>query len=97
LTFNFNLSLTYIELYFLSLNILAFGLYSFDKFQAIRNSKNISRVPETRLLVLALFGGSIGALVSMISFRHKVKKLSFMWKYCVIVLLQACSYYYFIL
>lgn len=35
------------------------------------------RVPEVTLFLLALIGGSVGALLGMILFRHKTKHRSF--------------------
>ena len=93
---NISFSLTYFELYFLFVNILTFILYSFDKLQAISTKKNISRIPELNLLFMSLMGGTVGAIISMLIFRHKIKKLSFMIKYFAIVLLQIAIIYYFI-
>jgi uncharacterized membrane protein YsdA (DUF1294 family) len=91
---NINFSLTYIEIYLITINIFAFLLYGFDKLQAIRSSKKIRRVSELRLLISSFIGGSIGALVSMLLFRHKIKKFSFMWKFISIQLIQAVAIYY---
>jgi len=81
-------TLTYIELYLIVINILSFTLYSFDKLQAIREDKNISRVPELKLLLSTLIGGTIGSILAMLFFRHKIKKFSFLWKFVVVILLQ---------
>ena len=81
-------TLTYIELYFIVINIFSFTLYSFDKLQAIREDKNISRVPELKLLLSTLIGGTIGSILAMLFFRHKIKKFSFLWKFVVVILLQ---------
>ena len=35
------------------------------------------RIPEQTLLVLAIIGGSIGAIAGMYTFRHKTQKLQF--------------------
>jgi len=86
-------SLAYIELYFLSINIFGFLVYGYDKLQAIRTAKNISRVSEQALLIISLIGGTIGSILSMLLFRHKIKKLSFMIKFIVVVLIQVISYH----
>ena len=91
---NINFSLSYLELYLISINLIGFLVYSYDKLQAIRTSKNISRVSEIVLLSIALAGATIGAIVSMFIFRHKIKKLSFMIKFIVVVLLQVVSFYF---
>ncbi len=91
---NINFSLSYIELYLLCINILAFIIYGYDKLQATRTVKNISRVSERALLIISLLGGSIGAIISMFIFRHKIKKLSFMIKFTIVVLLQGLAFYF---
>jgi len=91
---NINFTLSYIEIYLICINTFSFFFYGFDKLQAIRNNKNISRVSEKALLLVSLLGGSIGALFSMVAFRHKIKKLSFMLKYVVVVLIQVLLVYF---
>ena len=46
------------------------------------------RVPESTLIMLAVLGGSAGALAGMLVFRHKTKKAKFMIGIPVILLLQ---------
>ncbi len=93
---NINFTLSYLEIYLLSINIFSFGLYGYDKLQAIRDKKDIQRISEQTLLNIALMGGTIGATLSMILFRHKIKKLSFMIKFIVVVLVQISISYYLI-
>lgn len=50
------------------LNVLAFGLYAWDKHQAVYDKR---RIPEYVLLGLAVIGGVYGALCAMWLFRHK--------------------------
>ena len=90
---NFSFSLSYTEIYFISISLLSFIYYSYDKLQAIRNGKNISRVPEINLLFSSFIGGTVGSILAMIIFRHKIKKLSFMLKFIFIVILQIVIYY----
>ena len=94
---NFNFTLSYIEIYLIFINIFSFFFYGFDKLQAIRNSNNnkkISRIPEKKLLFVGLIGGSPGAILSMFLFRHKIKKLSFMLKFILVVFLQILIIYF---
>ena len=80
-------------LYFLLINIAAFVLFTFDKY---KSRVNASRTPEKRLHTLSLFGGVVGASLSMILFRHKIKKSSFILKHVAIILLWlALLVYYF--
>ena len=64
----------YFLLYLLLINAVAFVLMLVDKRKA---RKNRWRIPERTLILSALFGGSIGALLGMYTFRHKTKHLKF--------------------
>ena len=74
----------YILIYFIFVNIVAFIVYSFDKF---RSRVRASRVSEKNLHLLSLLGGFLGASLSMVLFRHKIKKTSFLLKHLFIILL----------
>lgn len=67
-------------------NFIVFLTYGWDKLLAGGSAR---RVSEKVLLLLALFGGSAGALLGMNFFRHKTKKISFQFKLIIILLLQA--------
>ena len=69
----------------LGLNLVTFIIYWFDKWMARANSW---RVPELILWLLALLGGSVGALLAVELLRHKSKKLSFQLVLWLIILLQ---------
>lgn len=60
--------------YLVGMNVVTFFVYGLDKLKARIGSR---RVSERRLWVLALLGGSLGAMVAMEFFRHKTKKGSF--------------------
>lgn len=49
-------------------NLVTYTVYAADKRRARRNRR---RVPEKTLLLLAAFGGSVGALIAMYTLRHK--------------------------
>ena len=61
-------------IYLKIVNIASFIIYGTDKLLAIKQQ---SRISETALLTLSLIGGSIGALLGMIIFHHKTKKIKF--------------------
>ena len=65
---------TSIIIYLIITNLIAFILYGLDKYKAI---KNAWRIPESLLLTISFLGGSIGAILGMIIFRHKTKKMKF--------------------
>ena len=64
----------FLLLYLLLINAVAFLLMLADKRKA---EKKLWRIPESTLLTSAAFGGSIGALAGMYTFRHKTKHLKF--------------------
>ena len=55
-------------------SLFALLLFAWDKAAARRGAR---RVPESRLLGLALLGGARGVLLGMILFRHKTRKAGF--------------------
>lgn len=61
-------------IYLLGINIIAFLAMLIDKKKAEHGSWRIS---EKALIMFAVFGGSIGSLIGMYTFRHKTKKLKF--------------------
>ena len=60
--------------YLLTLNIVTFGLFWWDKQCAIHRRW---RVPESTLLTLCLVGGAFGAKTGQGAFRHKTRKEPF--------------------
>lgn len=56
------------------INFTTWAAYGLDKGRA-KSGK--WRIPERTLLLLALIGGSPGALAGMIMFRHKTRKPKF--------------------
>ncbi len=74
-----------IFLYFLVINSLSFLIFGIDKALAVANK---IRVSEMTLLILTLIGGTIGGLIAMPLFRHKISKTSFKWKFSGVVVFQ---------
>ena len=61
-------------IYIVAVNLFAYILYGIDK----QKSKNTKwRISERTLIISALVGGSIGALLAMRVFRHKTKQKKF--------------------
>ena len=73
--------------YVLVVNLASFLLFGWDK-RCARLGRQ--RIPETRLLMFASVGGSIGAKVGQRWFRHKTYKRPFKTYLNVIVVLQIC-------
>ena len=77
--------LKYFIIYLIVINLIAFLAMLIDKKKAKYGKW---RIPEQTLLILAIIGGSIGAIAGMYVFRHKTKKLRFSVGFPVILILQ---------
>lgn len=77
--------ITYLLWYLAAVNLVAFTVYGVDKAKARRGAW---RVPEKTLFLLPLLGGSVGALLGMLVFRHKTKHWYFVWGIPLILLAQ---------
>ncbi|MCX8523131.1 DUF1294 domain-containing protein [Chryseobacterium formosus] len=69
----------------LIINIIAFITFAWDKWKAVKHKRRIS---EAFLFTLIFLGGTIGAILGMLIFRHKISKRSFLIKTALIILLQ---------
>ncbi len=77
------------------MNLIAFALYGIDKRRAKQGAWRIS---EYTLLLVALLGGSLGALLGMRYFRHKTRHRKFRYGIPLILLLQlGLGLYFFLL
>ena len=74
------------------LNIITFVVYGIDKWKAMKGRWRIS---EFTLLLLAVIGGSIGALLGMRVWHHKTKHLKFKYGVPLILLAQLALLYFF--
>jgi len=68
------MALSFIGIYVLLANLFAFAAFAIDKAAA---ESGRWRIPETTLLMLALVGGSLGALIGQRVMRHKTRKQPF--------------------
>ena len=69
----------------LIINLLTFTIFALDKWKATQHKRRIS---EFSLLTLTFIGGTLGAILAMLIFRHKVSKKIFLLKLCGIIVLQ---------
>jgi uncharacterized membrane protein YsdA (DUF1294 family) len=74
-----------IDLWLIAINLITFVIYAYDKSIA---KTQLTRVPESLLLLLALVGGTIGALAAMQLLRHKTAKAGFRLKFWLVVIVQ---------
>ena len=72
-------------------NIVTFVVYGIDKWKAMKGRWRIS---EFTLLLLAVIGGSIGALLGMRVWHHKTKHLKFKYGVPLILLAQLALLYF---
>ena len=75
----------------IALNIVTFFVYGIDKWKAKQGSWRIS---ETILLMLAVIGGSIGALLGMQVWHHKTMHKKFKYGLPLILLAQIALIYF---
>lgn len=72
-------------IYLAIINIVTLIVYGADKLKAKRHQW---RIPESTLILLAVIGGSIGALLGMKIWHHKTKHKKFKYGIPIILALQ---------
>ena len=77
--------------YVLAVNVVVFAAYGIDKWKA---KHGMWRIPESTLLLLAVVGGSLGALLGMRIWHHKTKHAKFRYGLPLIILAQLGLIYY---
>ena len=76
--------------YLIVINIVTFLVYGIDKWKAKQGSWRIS---EATLLILAVIGGSIGALLGMRVWHHKTMHKKFKYGLPLILLVKIALIY----
>ena len=71
------------------MNLMTFAIYGADKWKARHGRWRIS---EKTLLLLAVLGGSLGALLGMYVFHHKTRHWYFRWGVPILLFLQAALF-----
>ena len=77
--------------YLIVINIVTFLVYGIDKWKAKQGSWRIS---EATLLILAVIGGSIGAMLGMKIWHHKTMHKKFKYGLPLILLAQIALIYF---
>lgn len=75
-------------IYITLVSVITFIVFGIDKLKA---KKSWWRIPESTLMVLAVIGGSIGALLGMRVFHHKTLHKKFTIGIPVILILQIAA------
>ncbi|WP_294964228.1 DUF1294 domain-containing protein [Sulfurimonas sp.] len=76
----FSFALSYFQIYLIFINSISFLLYAYDKLLSLNIHKKPQRISENKLLISTLLGGTVGSVLAMFTFRHKIKKTSFIIK-----------------
>ncbi len=63
-----------LEYYLIVINIVTFIIYEIDK---LLSKKRYNRISERCLFFLGFVGGGVGAILAMLIFRHKTRKIKF--------------------
>ena len=69
----------------IGINVLTFFVYGIDKWKAKRSQW---RIPEATLLLLAVLGGSVGAILGMKVWHHKTLHKKFKYGLPLILVAQ---------
>lgn len=86
--------MTELVYWLIGINLVSFLIFGADKWKAKRGRW---RIPEDALILLAVFGGSVGALAGMYVFRHKTRHNKFRWGIPLILLAQLALLYFFLI
>jgi uncharacterized membrane protein YsdA (DUF1294 family) len=78
--------------YLIIINAITFITYGIDKLKA---KKNKWRIPESTLFLLAVIGGSIGALLGMNVWHHKTMHEKFKYGIPLILIIQIGIFLYY--
>ncbi|MFP3591080.1 DUF1294 domain-containing protein [Chryseobacterium sp. SIMBA_038] len=74
-------------------NLVTFLVFALDKRKAVKHQRRIS---ENTLLFITFLGGTIGSVLGMLIFRHKISKKSFLLKFGLVVLIQIVIIYFLV-
>lgn len=83
--------ITIILTYVCTINLVSFSLMGIDKWKA---KKRAWRIPEATLFLFVIFGGSIGGIAGMFTFRHKTRHWYFLYGFPFILILQLIAIYF---
>lgn len=80
----------WITIWLVLINLITFLTFGLDKLKAKQKEKRetIRRIPERTLFLLAILGGSVGALLGMKVWHHKTLHKSFRFGIPAILTLQ---------
>lgn len=77
-------------IYLIFVNLVGLIFMAVDKVRAVEHR---FRIPESVLLILAAIGGSVGAIIGMFLFHHKIRRIKFRFGLPAILFLQVLAYF----
>jgi uncharacterized membrane protein YsdA (DUF1294 family) len=81
-----------IGFWLLAVNAATYAAFAIDKRRALASAdRKVRRIPESRLLGLALMGGSPGAILAQQQLRHKTRKQPFARRLLAIIIVQLAA------
>ena len=88
------LSIQNIIIYLAIINVIGFLIMGIDK----KRAKMMEwRIPEKYIFLITLFGGGVGTITGMYTFRHKTKKKYFTIGLPAILIIEVISVIFFII
>ena len=75
--------------YLLCINLLSFSAMGLDKRRS--KTKDARRIPERRLFLFAIMGGTFGSVLGMQLFRHKTRHWYFVWGMPLLLFFQTTA------
>ena len=82
----------FLIIYLIIINIIAYFAMKSEK---IRARRSIYRIPESTHFIVAMIGGSIGAIIGMWRFKHKINDIKFTVGLPVVFVLQLFLWVWF--
>lgn len=83
-----------IGIYLIAINLVTFGVFALDKFNARRHR---FRIPVAVLMLLAVIGGALGGYISMQIYHHKTNNPQFYYGLPVIILVYIVAIFYLLI
>lgn len=77
--------------YLITISATSFILFGIDKWKAKKHQRRIS---EFTLLLITFLGGSIGSVLGIFIFNHKISKSEFWLKLMAVIIIQILALIY---
>ncbi|KFC18271.1 DUF1294 domain-containing protein [Chryseobacterium sp. FH1] len=77
--------------YLITISVISIILFGIDKWKAKKHQRRIS---ESMLLLISFLGASLGSVLGMLIFNHKISKPGFWLRLMVVVIVQILALIY---